>query len=229
MNLYEFVKTEEDAKRALIGTVLSDGSIGKQRTDGSVNGTNADLEITHTSKNLDYLRIKKDLLTIVGIDSKITEHNKRTAEKTYSLYRLATRRHPWLTELRTLLYDDRRKKRLPAEALAQLSDLGLFFMYLDDGTLRVRYYEGTSKIREYRATFCTDRFTLAEVIGFEAYLLKEYGIKTHHYRHSKNMEFNRGFRVWMNTENTQKLMTVFDKFYDLVPSMNYKFIKYYSL
>lgn len=229
MDLNRFVKTEEDVKSALLGTILCDGSIGKQRTDGSRNGTNADLEITHTSKNLDYLRLKQDLLTMIGIESKIREHNKRTPEKTYSLYRLSTCRHPWITQLRELLYDENRNKRMPKEALDKLSELGLLFMYLDDGTLRVKCYEGTSKIREGRATFCTDRFTFSEIRRFEDYLFQEYGICTHHYRHSKNMEPNRGFRVWMNTENTNKLMSVFDKYYDLVPSMKYKFLKYYSL
>lgn len=229
MDLNEFIKTEEDAKKALLGTILCDGSLGKQRTDGSRNGTNADFEVTHTSKNLDYIKLKRDLFTMIGVESRITEHNKKTAEKTYRLYRLSTCRSPWLTGVRDLLYDKQRHKLLPKNVVDNLSDLALFFMYLDDGTLRVRCYEGTSKIRECRASFCMDRFTLDEVLYFETFLLKEYGISSRHYRHSKNMPVHRGFRIWMNTENTSKLMCVFDKFYNLVPSMQYKFIKYYSL
>ena len=229
MDLNKFINTENDAKQALIGTILCDGSLGKQRTDGSRNGTNADLEITHTSKNLDYLKLKKDLLSIVGINSKISEHNKRTSEKTYSLYRLTTCRDKWLTELRNKLYDNSRHKLLPSDIVDNLTDLALFMMYLDDGTLRVRCYEGTSKIRECRATFCTDRFTLKEVLYFKDFPHKRYNIDTKYYRHSKNMPLDRGFRLWMNTENTTKLMAIFDKYYDLVPSMQYKFVKYYSL
>ena len=30
-------------------------------------------------------------------------------------------------------------------------------------------------------------------------------------------------------ENTKKIMKVFEKFYNHVPSMNYKFLQYYSL
>lgn len=229
MDLDKFIKTKEDAKKALIGTILCDGSLGKQRTDGSKNGTNADLEITHTSKNLDYLKFKKDLLLIVGINSKISEHNKKTSEKTYSLYRLTTHRDEWLTELRSKLYDEERHKLLPPRIIDNLTELALFLMYLDDGTLRVRCYEGTSKIRECRVTFCTDRFTLKEVLYFKDFLHEKFNIETKYYRHSKNMPSDRGFRLWTNTENTSKLMLLFDKFYDLVPSMQYKFVKYYSL
>lgn len=229
MDLSKFIKTEKDAKDAMIGTILCDGSLGKQRTDGSVNGTNADLEITHTSKNLDYLKLKHDLLAIIGINSNITEHSKRTSEKKYVLYRLFTCRNPWLTSLRKILYDEQRHKLLPKQIVDNLSDLALFFMYLDDGTLKVRCYEGTSRIRELRAAFCTDRFTLDEVLYLRQHLFDKYGIKTKYYRHSKNMPSNRGFRLWMNTENTNKLMLLFDKYYDLVPSMRYKFVKYYSL
>lgn len=50
--LKEFVKDLDYAKNAVLGTILADGSLSKQR-----NGyKNSYLEITHTSKNLDYLK-----------------------------------------------------------------------------------------------------------------------------------------------------------------------------
>ena len=42
-------------------------------------------------------------------------------------------------------------------------------------------------------------------------------------------DLNRGFRVWFNTLNTNKFMNLITQYYDLVPSMQYKFTKYYSL
>lgn len=227
MNLNEF--TEEEVKNTLLGTIFADGSIGKQRTDGSRNGTNADMEITHTSKNLDYLVFKKSLLERVpGIKCKITEHNKKTEAKTYTLYRLTTNRHPWLTYLRDELYKNR-IKLFPKKYVDSLTLLGLFLMYLDDGTLKVRMKEGTSKIREVRITWCLDSFTLGELNYFRQYLENKYGLKSHIYRHSKMQDLNRGFRIWFNSENTNKLLELFDSYYDLVPSMKYKFVKYYSL
>lgn len=79
---------------------------------------------------------------IDGIKCRITEHNKTTKDKTYTLFRLSTNRHPWFTELRNDIYSHNRIKLFPKEYIDRLSLLGLFFLYLDDGTLRVRYYEG---------------------------------------------------------------------------------------
>lgn len=229
MYLENVIFTKEEARKALLGTIVSDGSLCKQRTNGNRSKPNADLEVTHTSKNLDYLKFKKDLLAAAGIESRISEHNKKTPEKTYMLYRLLTERHPWLTEQRDILYDSNRKKLLPQSVLGEFTDLSLLLMYLDDGTLRIKCYEGTSRIRECRATICTDRFTLSEVENFQKYLKEKYNIDSRHYRHSKNMSADRGFRIWMNTENTNKLMSVFDKYYELIPSMKYKYVRYYLL
>lgn len=220
----------EDIKNALLGTIFADGSIGKSRTDGSRNGTNGELEITHTSRNLDYLKLIKSLLErIDGIKVRISEHNKKTELKTYTLYKLCTNRHVWFTELRKDIYDSNRTKLFPKKYIDKFNVLSLLFLYLDDGTLRVRMYEGTSKIREIRATFCLDSFTLEELNYFRTYLKDKYNIDSRVYRHSKVKDLNRGFRVWLNTLNTNKFMDLINQYYDLVPSMQYKFTKYYSL
>lgn len=220
----------EDIKNALLGTIFADGSIGKKRTNGLRNGTNGELEITHTSKNLDYLKLIKSLLEkIDGIKVRISEHNKKTESKIYTLYRLNTNRHKWFTELRNDIYDSNRIKLFPKKYIDKFNILSLLFLYLDDGTLRVRMYEGTSKIREVRVTLCLDSFTLNELNYFREYLKKKYDIDSHIYRHSKMKDLNRGFRIWFNTLNTNKFMNLINKYYNLIPSMQYKFTKYYSL
>ena len=221
--------TEEFIKNALLGSILADGSLGKQRTDGSRNGTNADLEFTHTSKNLDYLKFKKTLLSKIGIESNISEHNKKVKEKVYTLFRLHSKRNYWLTEVRNALYDSYRIKKFPKEVIENFNSLSLLLMYLDDGTLRIRYYEGTSKIREIRVTFCLDSFLISEINYFRDWLKTTYDIDTKIYRHSKMEDVRRGYRVWMNTQNTLKFMNLIDEYYNMIPSMNYKFVKYYSM
>lgn len=228
MNLQEI--NIEDIKNALLGTIFADGSIGKVRTDGSRNGTNGSLEITHTSKNLDYLRLKRDMLErIDGIKVNISEHSKKTNDKTYSLFRLTTNRHPWFTEIRQDIYSSNRTKLFPKEYIDRFNILSLLFLYLDDGTLRVRMYEGTSKVREIRATLCLDSFTLDELNYFRKHLKDKYDLDTKIYRHSKMTDLQRGFRIWMNTLNTKKFMSLIEPYYNLLPSMQYKFTKYYSL
>lgn len=225
MNLKEIINTKEEAKQALLGTILADGSIGKQRTPKG----RASCEITHTVKNLDYLKLKKDIFEgYLNIKCSIKEHNKITSEKTYTLFRLTTTVDDWFVYLRDNIYSTNRVKLFRKEEIDQLTDLGLLFLYLDDGTLRVRFYEGTSKIRESRICLCLDSFTLQELNYFQKWLIDKYDIKTHIYRHTKCSDLTRGFRVWTNTENTKKIMNIFNKYYELVPSMKYKFLNYYS-
>jgi hypothetical protein len=226
--LKEFIENKEEAKKALMGTILADGSIQKARTKSYINKTY--VEITHTSKNLDYLKAKKEVFEMLDDTTcSIKEHNKVTKEKTYSLFRLTTSSNSYFKEVRDILYDNNRIKKFPKEVIDNFNDLSLLFLYLDDGTLKVKYYEGTSKIREVRITFCLDSFTYEELKYFQEYLLNKYNIKTGIYRHTKNLPLNRGFRIWMNTENTKKYMEIINKFYNCIPSMQYKFLQYYSL
>lgn len=232
MNLIkEFIKTENDAKSALIGTIFADGSIEKQRTP---NGR-ASCEITHTAKNLDYLRLVKEVFEILP-DCKCTirEHNKKSKDKTYFLYRLSTNRTDWLTQLRKDLYkeiDGKRIKIFNKEYINIMSDLGFLFMYLDDGCLRAKFgRKYATHPTEYRATFCLESFTLEELEYFQKWIYNRYNIMSkvyHHYKYENDPE--RGYRIWTNTTNTSIMMDVFDKFYDLVPSMKYKYMKYYLL
>lgn len=226
--LKEFIKDENEAKMALMGTILADGSIQKEKTVSYKNKTY--IEITHTSKNLDYLKSIKELFEMIPeVKCSIKEHNKKGNKKTYELFRLTTNSTAYFKELRDILYDNYRVKKFPKEVIDNFNEISLLLLYLDDGTLRVRYYEGTSKLREARVSFCLDSFTYDEMKYFQKYLKDKYNIDTGIYRHSKNMPLNRGYRIWMNTANTRKFMEVINKYYDCIPSMQYKFLKFYSL
>ncbi len=231
--LKKFTHSIEEVKCALLGTILADGSIQKERFTSAKKPSyrlTTYVEITHTSKNLDYLKEVKELFELIpGVCCSIKEHNKKTKDKLYSLFRLTTNSTEYFRELREILYDSNRTKLFPKEAIDKFNDLSLLLLYLDDGTLRMRFYENSNKRRESRITFCLDSFTLEELSYFRQYLKRKYNIDSHIYRHSKNLPINRGFRVWLNTLNTEKFMTIIDKFYDCIPSMQYKFTKYYSL
>lgn len=229
--LKEFIHNQDEAKIAILGTIFADGHLIKARHTSSkdrlsyINKTS--MEITHTVKNLDYLRELKELIELIdSVKCSIKEHNKRGKEKSYTLFRLSTTSCQYFKEVRDVIYKEG-IKTFPKEFIDKFSDLSLFLLYLDDGTLRMRFYEGTTKIREKRVTFCLDSFTYEELRYFQTFLKRKYNIDSHMYRHTKTLPINRGFRVWMNSENTVKFMTIIDKFYDCIPSMKYKFTKYY--
>lgn len=224
--LKEFIKDKEEIKRALLGTIFADGHIAQIKGKSYI--TKTYIEITHTSKNLDYLKEVKELFEELGYKCSIKEHNKKTKEKSYTLFRLSTSSSEELIKLRELLYENKVKK-FPKELINAFNDLSILLLYLDDGTLRVRYKEGTSELREARVTLCLDSFTFEELSYFQRFLKNKYDIDTHMYRHSKDMPLNRGFRIWTNTENTKKFMEIINKYFNCIPSMQYKFLKYYSL
>lgn len=167
---------------------------------------------------------------IPGVVCRIRPHNKHTEDKNYLLFRVSTNKHPWFTEVRDNIYDENRKKHLRKKDVDSFTDLSLLLMYLDDGSLKVRYYKGTDKIKEFIVELCTEAFTLGEVEYFRKWLKEKYDIDTHIYkRKSKTLSEDRGFRIWTNTGNTKKFMKVIEKFYGQVPSMSYKFIQNYLM
>lgn len=222
MNLKEFVKDQYEAEKAIIGTILADGSISYSRRNSK-----GSLEVTHTARNLDYLKLKKEMLELIdGVTCAIKPKNKVTPEKTYELFRLSTNNHDIFSKYRDLLYvksNDKRVKILPTSVLNDMSDFGLFLMYLDDGTIRVRFYDGTNKVRETRITLCLDSFRIEELVAMRKWFEDRYDISPNINKHGS------GFRLVFNTQKTKDFLNIISKYQDLVPSMKYKFLEYYNL
>lgn len=229
MNLNTFFTDKQAIKSALIGTILADGSISKQRTP---NGRSS-CEITHTNKNLDYLQFKKQLFELLP-DTKCTikAHNKVSKDKTYLLYRLATNRTDWLTQLRNDLYkvdNNHRIKIVPKNYINQFTELTFLLMYLDDGCLRIKYNKKGIP-SQFRITLCLESFSLQELISITDKFNEIFGVNFHIYRHYKYEDRPEyGYRPWVSTKDTLKIMEKLDKYYELIPSMQYKFPKYYLL
>lgn len=222
MNLKEFVEDQYEAEKAMIGTILADGSISYSRRNSK-----GSLEVTHTARNLDYLKLKKELFEMIdGVVCTIKPKNKITPEKTYELFRVSTNNHDIFSKYRDLLYvkiNDKRVKTIPAEVLEEMSDFGLFLMYLDDGTIRVRFYDGTDRIREIRVTLCLESFSIEELIVMRKWFEDRYNISPNINKHGN------GFRLVFNTQKTRDFLKIISKYQDLVPSMKYKFLEYYNL
>ena len=222
MNLKEIIKNEFDAESAIIGTLIADGSISYERRS-----SRGAVEITHTARNLDYLKLKKDIFELIpGVICNIKPHNKITPNKTYELFRLSTNNHDLFSSYRDELYikdGNRRRKLLIRKHLDAMSDFGLFLLYLDDGTIKVRFYDGTNKIREIRVMLCLDSFRMDEQIMMRDWFREKYNISPNINKHGN------GLRLVFNTQKTKDFLSIISKYQDLVPSMKYKFLEYYNL
>ncbi len=222
MNLKEIIQNENDAESAIIGTLIADGSISYERrsSKGSV-------EITHTARNIDYLKLKKEIFEFLpGVVCNIRPHNKVTPEKTYELFRLSTNNNDIFSGYRNDMYvkdGDKRRKLLLRKHLDKMSDFGLFLLYLDDGTMKVRFYDGTDRIREIRIMLCLDSFKLDEQIMMRDWFKERYNISPNINKHGN------GLRLVFSTQKTKDFLSIISKYQDLVPSMKYKFLEYYNL
>lgn len=222
MNLKEIIKTDADLYGAIIGTLFADGSVSKIRNRYK----NCCCDFTHTAIHLDYLKMKAELFEMIpNVKTRISQHNKKTPEKTYELFRMQTTCNEYFTEIEHRIYDKNRVKLFPIEEIRKMTDFGLFLMYLDDGCLKAKYKEGSLKLKECRVEFALCSFTLNEILSFENWLENKYGIKSRHYRIHYINDTDRGYIVWMNSSETKKFMNIIDKFYNLIPSFNYKFLK----
>lgn len=229
MELKNLFKTEEEIKGALVGTIFADGFIEKQRTPKG----RGSCEIVHTSKNLDYLQFKKELFEMLPeFKCTIKPHNKKTKEKEYLLYRLSTNRTDWLTYLRDTLYtieNGKREKHLTKEIVDQITELGFLLLYLDDGCLKVKYNK-KGEPRQFIMTLCLECFRKPELEYLLSVINKMFDVEFRMYRHYKYEDKpDIGWRPWISTKGTLKIMEKLNKYYELIPSMKYKFPKYYLL
>lgn len=229
MELKNLFETEEEIKGALIGTIFADGSIEKQRTPKG----RGSCEITHTSKNLDYLQFKKELFEMLpGFKCVIKPHNKKAKDKEYLLYRLSTNRTDWLTYLRDALYtikEGKREKHLTKEIVDQMTELGFLLLYLDDGCLKVKYNKD-GEPKQFIMTLCLECFHKSELEYLLGVINKMFGVEFRMYRHYKYEDKpDMGWRPWISTKGTLKIMEKLNEYYELIPSMKYKFPKYYLL
>lgn len=229
MKLNKLFENTKEIENALLGTIFADGSLNKQVTP---NGR-ASCEITHTSKNLDYLQFKKELFELLPeCKCTIKPHNKKAKQKTYLLYRLATNRTDWLTSVRNDIYeikDNKRVKHLPKDYIDRFNIISFLLLYLDDGCLRVKYKKN-GEPSQFRMTLCLESFPKEELEYLIQWINKTFDVEFHMYHHYKYEEHPElGWRPWISTKGTMKIMEKLNQFYDLIPSMQYKFPKYYLL
>jgi hypothetical protein len=115
-----------EQKEMILGTTLGDGCLLLNS-----NG-NAHLQVAHSVKQRDYLDYKHALL--IPFASRITMHRRLDTRynRIYEMHRFYTACHPWLTELRLMLYPGG-VKHLPSNLAELLTPRVLAFWFMDDG------------------------------------------------------------------------------------------------
>lgn len=178
---------------AVIGTVLGDGCLGKNRMDDVF------LIVQHCAKQKEYVEYKRklfDSFTIMSMKFKMTNFN-------HPSFRFSTLVHPTLKDMRSKIYIDG-KKRVTKEILEHLTILGFALWYMDDG----------HKDAHDDYHLCTHAFPLEDQKVIRDQLRRKFDIWT---TIRKDGKYHFLYICRRSREQFEKLMIPF-----IIPCMKYK-------
>lgn len=224
MRLKKFIRNRKELRGAIFGTMLGDGYIRNLNKHKTKKG---EFRFTHSPEQEDYLDFKKELFEMHPLitckKTKRTVTLKKT-NKEYEQIELTSNANTYAGFIGGRIYKNN-QKAITEAVLNEITDLGLFLWYLDDGYLNIRRDATSGKIKEYRVFLYTNCFYLYEVILIQQWMKNKYGIEPNINKKEKRYE-DKGYILYFNSKKTRKLMEIFDPYSDIVPSMRRKILKY---
>lgn len=130
----------QNQKDFIIGSLLGDGSIAKNRNK-------ARLKFCHSIKQIEYLQWKKDILNNL-VTQNIHEYKQKTRNSTIVSFQTIT--HQYFLEIQNMFYDGK-IKIIPYNIKNIISELSLAVWFMDDGWRHQKWR---------KAIFCTDCFDI---------------------------------------------------------------------
>lgn len=163
MKRYQKVPLSDRTKEVILGTLLGDGSLKKQKKYANVR-----IQFRHSEKDSDYFFWKAEQLQEVAGSKSINLQKPDGYSKNNKL-RFLGRALPALTQLHELTYK-KNTLRIRRMWLNNMTPLSLAVWWCDDGSL---IGEGGRK-----GVFCTDGFDEKSVRILAQYMDKVWGIRT---------------------------------------------------
>jgi len=138
-------KTRKEIQGAIIGMVMGDASLYRNRLrNGDASGRHK-ISIAHSVKQRQYLEHKTGVIQPMfeyPLEVKLSTSKARKGGREYPVVRMQTRVHPRLTQIAKKIYehDDRGQvvqKRITDWVLDNLTPEGLAYWWMDDGHLQI--------------------------------------------------------------------------------------------
>ena len=196
----KLIENSHDFNSALIGIILGDGHM---RNDHY-------LTIRHGGNQLSYVDEKANYL------SKYLEPSvvRSSVDKKGYKFRYANFNSKRLSSLYHKIYI-KGKKRMSPCIVNRMDEISLAFLYMDDGCLCLRKdKKGCISSREIYLS--VHSFSFQEVEYFQKYLERKYDIYFH-------ISTDKGHpRLWCNTENTIKFLSLVAPIVHNFPTLYYK-------
>jgi len=196
MKRYQKVPLSDRTKEVILGTLLGDGSLKKQKKYANVR-----IQFRHSEKDSDYFFWKaKQLQEVAG--NKSVNLQKPDGYSKNNKLRFLGRALPALTQLHELMYK-KNTLRIRRMWLNNMTPLSLAVWWCDDGSL---IGEGGRK-----GVFCTDGFDEKSVRILSKYMDKVWGIKTTVTSVSRRRDSTQEvyWRLWIpSTEELKKFLRI---------------------
>lgn len=183
----------------LVGMLLGDAYISK---DGC-------LEIGHSIKQKEYLLFKKDRLKYFFNFSYTERYCGK--DKKYLECFIKSNITPYLKLMRKIWYKP--NKTLSEKMIYKISEEGLAYWYLDDGSL-IFQRDSNGNIESRKGYLNTQGFSFEENVMLQKMLKEKYNINTKIHKDKKY------YRLYLNSTELKKLLSIISKYIPL--SMKYK-------
>ena len=173
--------TRKDIRGAIIGMVMGDGSLYRNRLRNLQESGHDKLDIAHSIKQQRYLAEKRIIVnSLFEYEIPITNKLVTTKGKVYPACKFCTRVHPRLTFIADRCYENG-KKRITPWVIENITDQGLAIWWMDDGHLRLRKGFGGELI------FGLYGFPKQDVELLQTVIAARYGVE---FRLGKNKRMN---------------------------------------
>ena len=205
------ISTKLDFKGAVIGMVMGDGYISKDKRDKG----NCSLEFS--SSNMEFLKFIESLLNYLT-STKISKRAGGLSKfpngvyESKERYRVRSKRHPIYTALWEHLYYHGRRT-VDEYILKTLSPLGLSILYMSDGTVMNR--GGVLGKTSYYKIY-TNAYNKAEHCLIQRMLAKRFGIQTAIHKAKGGSDLS----LYIKAKSTDRFLDLIEPY--IIPSMQYK-------
>jgi len=205
--------TRQERRSAIVGMLLGDASLYRNRfADGSYRGLPL-LKVTHSIKQVAYLEWKREIVQPMFGYPLVIVNRENSAQngKRYPVAVLQTRTNPQFTRLYRMMYPEPlRKKRVTRTILDMLDDRGMACWYLDDGCLSQTVGRGATVI------LATNSYTLEENELIRDWIAEQYGVTFNINVHQKTGTHN----LRRGVSDACKMLDAIAPY--VIPSMRYK-------
>lgn len=197
------LQIDEDVKQVLLGSLMGDGSLGKNK-----GAKNVFYREIHSSKQKEYLLWKNQFLKVFNTRYyEYSTYDNRT-NKTYHSILLWSRVSSLLTYYHDLLYKNG-KKSFPIEFLQEVNIFGLAVWYMDDGY----YHYGDD-----RCGLSTDALSFEDHVILTKWLKDKFDIDSRFYNRGK--KGTTWYTLVFSKSEANKFLKLIEPY--VIPSMYYK-------